>query len=201
MAFLGGLFGGGGGDDFNISDSPYMQSYGSDVANIRSRATDPITGLDVGGQAASDLASTVYGNQLDQFQRQAGSNLATGAANVGRYGGDAGSMERMQNQANRQNLIGQQGLGQTNMQNQANIGAQNIAQQQGFQNTALMALPQMSMAPAEMDLRAQAANQQANEAQQQGLFGLIGTGVGAGFGGPLGASIGGAGGQALAGLF
>lgn len=196
---IGGVFG-GGGNDFNPLDSQAYKQYASDVGMVRDLATAPVTGLDIGGQATSDLASTVYGNQLDQMNRQAMGNLATGQAGVQRYGADAGSMERMANQNMRQQLLGQQALGQTNMQNQADIMARNIALQQQKQNTALMALPQMSAMPFQTDVTANAANQQANAAKLQGMGSLAGMALGAG-GGPIGMAAGSALGSGIAGLF
>ena len=195
---VGGMF--GGGQDFNPLDAQSYKQYETDVGGVRNLATTPVTGLDVGGQATSDLANTVYGNQLDQMNRQAMSNLATGQAGVQRYGADAGSMERLAGQNMRQQLIGQQGLGQTNMQNQADIASRNIGQQLQNQNTALMALPQMSAMPFQTEVTANASNQQANAAQMQGLGSMAGMALGAS-GGPMGMALGSALGGQVGGLF
>lgn len=199
---IGGALGLGGGQDFNPLDTESYRQYASDVGRVRGVADRDITGLDAGGRAASDLASTVYGNQLDAFNRQGQSGLATGQAGVSRYGADAGAFERMGNQNMRQGLLGSQSLGQTNMQNQADILNRNIQQQQQTKNTAMMGLPQMSAMPFQTDVTANAANMQANQAKSQGLGQLIGMGAGAAFGGPVGMSIGGTiGGQLGGGLF
>lgn len=190
MGLFDSLFG-GGQDDFNPLDGTAYKQYASDVDNVRNVANSNITGLDAGGQAASNLASTVYGNQLDQLNQQAGSNLATGQAGVSRYGADAGAYERMGNSNMRNQLMGQQNLGQTNMQNQADILNQNISQQQNMKNTALMGLPQMSQMGFQAETTANAANQQANNAQASGLGSVLGTVAGGAFGGPIGAAAGG----------
>ena len=132
-----------------------------DIGGVRSLANDQITGLSMAGQAGQDLSQTAYHGQLDQNRLQQGSQLASSMANASRLGMDSGASERMANNSMRQGMIGQQQLGQANVQNQANIGMQDLQTQQRNQNTALMALSPMQQGMVSSDFKMRDAGNQA----------------------------------------
>lgn len=216
---IGGLFGGGDAPQFNPQtvqlDPAMLAQFQQDIGGVRDVAQTPVSGLSSAGFAGQNLAQQAYANQLQDLQRQQGSQLATGMAGVGRFGGDSGAAERMAGNIGRQGLLGEQQLGGAAAQNLANIGFQDLQQQQANQFNALMALPQLSASPLQMQTavsqgnvgiqnQAQLANMAAEQAQSDKLSGLLGTAgglAGAYFGGPLGAGAGQAGGQMLGGLF
>lgn len=196
-------------------DPALMAQLQTDIGGVRNLSTAPISGLSQAGIAQQDLARQAYGSQLDQFNRQQGSGLATAQAGLGRFGADSGSAERVATQNMRQGLIGQQQLGAANMQNLANVAQQDLGTQQQQQYSALMALPQLSQGVMgtqyNADLQAaNAANRAnvANMASQQeagnafsNMLGTAGGIIGGIYGGPLGAAGWQAGGQMLGGLF
>jgi len=164
----GGLFRGDPSFDPRTTqiDSGMQSQWSNDINGVRNLASTPITGLSAAGNAGMDLANTAYQNQLQQSQMQNASGLATNMANVGRFGADSGSAERMNANAMRQGMIGDQQMGMANMQNRNNIAMQDLQQQQGNQFNALMALPSLQQGYTMADYGArQGANQAWNQAQ------------------------------------
>lgn len=216
---IGNVLGGGPAQRFEPQttqlDPAMLQQFQQDIGGVRSLANTPVTGLNTAGRAATDLARTAYQDQLEGLFGQQGSQLATAQANLGRFGADAGSAERLATQNMRQGLLGQQQLGRANVQNLANIAAQNTAQQEQNRVGALMALPQISQAPLSMQLgvdqanaglmnQANLANMSADAVRRQNIgsaLGSIGQIGGLALGGPMGGAIGGMIGGQLGGLF
>jgi len=214
-----GLFGGKEENPFNAEIGqldPTMQAQlGTDIGAVRDLSGRAITGVDVGGRAAQDLATQTFGQAQDQLAGQQQGALASGLTQAGRFGADSGAAERMAGIFGKQRLAGQQQLGQRQAVNLADIASQNIAQQQKQKYGALMALPQIQQSALQTDFMAQkhmadAKNKaaaieagmdaQADEAQSN-LFGTAGGLIGMGIGGPVGGVVGGGLGKLVGGLF
>ena len=192
-----------------------MDQYQQDIGGVRSLANTPVTGMNASGNAAANYATNMYNQQLNQMGMQGQSGLASSMANLSRYGMDSGAGERLGRQNMMAGLMGQQNLGATHATNLANIGRQNIAQQEQQRYNALMQLPSMQQGLTQLQYYADSnaanavnnaalANMSAAAARQQGIgnsLGTIGQIGGAAFGGPVGSIVGGVGGKLLGGLF
>lgn len=182
---VGKVLGIGGGSAPQFT--PDLREYKADVGKVRSLRDAPITGIRQSAELSLGQLDKERQREMGDVQSSSMGRFAALQDELARQGGiDSGARERLAGLSQREATMARQRAGADFGRMRSDLYAGDIAAQEDLKNQALFRLPQMSLAPTDIQARAAAANMQARALHEQSNRSQVGA-LGSVLGGAAGA--------------